>query len=471
MLETAPPGPRSTMLSPRAVTLSTATAAAGATLIVLSTSRLQFAYHAPALHAALETAAGLIGLLAAFLLLGRYSLSSLLPDLVLGCGLALVATNNLLFGAIPVAIDPASPHALSTWAAALGALLGTLVFAAGAYVPSKRVARPRLAGHIAIAGCAAALAAVVGIVWLLHPALPTDAKPLSPARPAFGAHPSFQVLQLEAAMAYATAAIAFTRRARRGDDDLMLWLGVASVLFAAGRFNYFLYPSLYSEWVYTGDGFRLLGHAVLTIGAGREIGRYWRDANRAAVLEERRRIARELHDGLAQELSYIARRARALTLQADPRSATQIEAAAVRALGESRRAIATLTRPFDEPLDVALEHAIEAVAARYDVQITFELEPAVRVSPERREALIRIACEAVSNAAQHAHGEIVHVRLEGGEHPRLRVVDHGTGFDLDADRPRGGFGLTSMRERALAVGAQLDLSSAPGRGTSVEVTI
>ena len=73
---------------------------------------------------------------------------------------------------------------------------------------------------------------------------------------------------------------------------------------------------------------------------------------------------------------------------------------AERALGDSRRAIAALTRPLDQPLDEVLTEAVEEVASRYDVRLDLAFEPGVRVAADAREALVRIACEAVSNAAR-----------------------------------------------------------------------
>jgi signal transduction histidine kinase len=83
---------------------------------------------------------------------------------------------------------------------------------------------------------------------------------------------------------------------------------------------------------------------------------------------------------------------------------------------------------------------------------------------------VRIACEAVTNAARHSGAGRVDLRLERrGSGVRLWVSDQGHGFD-PAD-PGGGFGLTSMRARANSVGAELIVSSSPGQGSQVEVTL
>jgi signal transduction histidine kinase len=178
-----------------------------------------------------------------------------------------------------------------------------------------------------------------------------------------------------------------------------------------------------------------------------------------AVLEERRRIARELHDGVAQELAFIV-----------AESSGSLAAAAERALDESRRAIAALTRPVDEPLEVALVQAAEEVAGRVGVQLRIEVCKGAQVSPDEREALIRILREAITNAGRHGGAENVSVELTNGNGTLLRIADDGSGFDPGHTRA-GGFGLVSMQERTEALGGRFRLSSEAGEGTRIEVRL
>ena len=104
------------------------------------------------------------------------------------------------------------------------------------------------------------------------------------------------------------------------------------------------------------------------------------------------------------------------------------------------------------------------------VELDLALARGVRISSDAREALVRIACEAVSNAARHGQAHTVRVELERGEHVRFRVVDDGVGFDPSIARA-GRFGLVSMRERAQSVGGSFRVRSAPGTGTEVEVEL
>ena len=235
--------------------------------------------------------------------------------------------------------------------------------------------------------------------------------------------------------------------------------------------NYFIFPSLYSEWVYTGDLLRLGWHILLFIGAVREIQVYQRVYAEARVLDERRRIARDLHDGLAQELAFIANKTRELAGGVASRVALlQVASAAQRGLDESRRAIETLSRKDDEPFEVALVQTVEEVAARLGTRVEIEAEAAPEMASAQREQLLRIVREAVTNAACHASADLVRVQFTNGGPLFLRVEDDGVGFD-PADVESKGFGLTTMEERARAIGAEFRIRSTQGRGTAVEVRL
>ncbi len=155
-----------------------------------------------------------------------------------------------------------------------------------------------------------------------------------------------------------------------------------------------------------------------------------------------------------------------------PWSMDPATAAAERALDESRRAIAALTHPVDEPFDVTLVQTVEEIAERLGSRARLIVDPGVRVPPETREALLRIVREAVTNASRHGGAGLVTVELSNGDGIRLRIADDGKGFDPEAAAARGeGFGLVTMRERAEAVGAELRIWSQPRAGTEIEVVL
>jgi signal transduction histidine kinase len=183
-----------------------------------------------------------------------------------------------------------------------------------------------------------------------------------------------------------------------------------------------------------------------------------------AVRRERRRVARELHDGLAPELAFIVRRARA------SENGRELAIAAERALLESRRAISALRRDGPEPLHRALADGLADLSLRLGRTIDVDLLPSRDVLPAQRDALVAIAREAVANAVRHAKAENVRVELNGVGRVYLRVSDDGVGFDAQ-EHGGDGFGLVGMRERAEAIGAILTVSSRAGGGTSIEVVL
>ena len=457
-------------LRPRWIVTVLAGLATGLTIALSVLPFVRFAYRAPELHVAIETAAGVIGALAAALFVGRFFRSGSRSDLVLAWSLGIFASTNILLAMLPAALADGPRSEVVTWMAISGRLLGATAFAFAAFDAKVLIDRRR---PVAIAATSALLALVLaGLVpSLLGHWLPAAVDPaLSPeesGRPLLPGDPTVLGIQLIALALFAAAAAGFARKADRTEDALLRWIALGAVLAAAARLNYFLFPSLYSEWVYTGDFFRLAFYLTLLVGAAREIGHYWRQAAGAAVLEERRRMARDLHDGLAQELAFIA--GQAARVQLGP-----VEAAAERALGEARRAIAALTRPLDEPLSVVLADVAEEVAEREGLNLELSIDVEPKLAPQAREELVRIAREAITNVARHAHATTVRVEVVNGGGLRLKVTDDGVGFDASALPPpdgEGGFGLVSMRERALALGGELRIRSEPGGGTLVEVFV
>jgi signal transduction histidine kinase len=178
---------------------------------------------------------------------------------------------------------------------------------------------------------------------------------------------------------------------------------------------------------------------------------------------------------MAQELAFVATQARALADRSEhPRRAQLVAAGAERALDESRRAIAALTRPLDEPLAVSLAQCAEEVCHRFETRLVLDVDDRVQPGASSREALLRIAREAVTNAARHSGASSVRVVLsqDARLRLRLRVEDDGTGFDPDdLGHLSGRFGLISMRERAEALGGTFAIIPRRPRGTAVEVRL
>ena len=445
------------------------------TLLVTGTSIVSFAYRSTSLHVAVETAAGLISLLAAQLMYGRFRRSLDRRDLILMAALVLFAGSNLLFKTLPAMANLGSDPFV-VWAPAIGGALATALFAAGAFAATRPIRRPKVVAGRVFLVCLQALAVIALVVLLTREMLPPAIEPsLSPeasTRPRIVGEPAVLVVQLVVMALFAVAAAGFLRSYERTRDPLMFWFSIGATLAAFARLNYFLFPSQYSEYFYTGDVLRLGFFIALLIGGALEIRVAQRDLEHAAVINERRRLAREIHDGMAQDLAFIVQQASALAGR-EGASATMadIETAARRALAESRSAIAALVRPTDEPLDMALKRVAEEAAARWDASVETRAVAGLELEPQAREALLRIVGEAVTNAARHGHARSIRLELEERPDLQVRVVDDGVGFDPANLQGRGGYGITSMRERAEAVGGTLHVTSAPGRGTTIAVTL
>lgn len=455
----------------RVIVAGTLVAATVATVLPALLPSLHVAHRAPGLRVALEGAASLMAATAAYIAIGRFLRARSLGPLVLGVALTFLAAATFAL-ALLVAVTPAWDQALVL--VVTGNLVGGVGLALAAFVPDRPVRRPGRSMAI-IVGAGLALAALIAVAFVTiawdgaAAALrEAEASGANRAERAFGLL-GFQVLTLAA---FAAAALGFGRTALRTGDEFLGWLALATTLGAFSRADLVLFPAAGTHYIHLADVFRVLFYVVLLIAAAREVHGYWQRLADTAVLEERRRIARDIHDGLAQELAFISRRAKRLAGRPDPDGAVQIAAAAERALTESRRAIAALTRPLDEPLDEVLAQAVEEVAQRTGARLELQLEPGIEVGAPAREALVRIACEAVANAARHSRASVVRLELENGDRVRLRVVDDGVGFDTaDAPESGGGFGLESMRGRAAALGADFRLRSEVGAGTTVEVEL
>ncbi|HYY03686.1 MAG TPA: sensor histidine kinase [Gaiellaceae bacterium] len=458
-------------LSPKGVTLLTAVVAGVLTDLVAFVPSLHFAYPSVPLHAMLEVTATLAASLTTFLLWGRLRERRGTDDLLLFVGLGALAVSSLLFAALPAAFWTV-PHPFTTWMGVAGSAIGALLLAAAAFVrPSRLRDHERAAGH-AVVALAIFLMIAASIVGALVDKLPAG---IDPATNRTGSlvvlsHPVILTTQMVIALLFALAAIGFTRRAERDRDELLLWIGAAAAVATFSRVNYFLYPSLYAAWVYTGDVLRLGFYLLLLVGAAREIRMYQQAHAQSRVLEERRRIARDLHDGLAQELAFIATKSRDLVRERHDEDIVQIASAAERGLDESRRAIAALTLRIDEPFDIALVQTVEEIGDRLGTRVEIDADRAVKMAADRQQQLLRIVREAVTNAARHGQADVVRVEFTNGNGIRLRIRDDGVGFDPDTPRA-GGFGLRVMRERARSIGGELTIASRPHVGTEVEVVV
>jgi signal transduction histidine kinase len=444
-----------------------------AAIAVALLPRLELAYPRPGPRLAVATAVALIALLAWFLALGRLLLHRGLTELILACSLGALALSELAFVTVPGLLGRAPPD-LSVWAAQAGSTVGAVLFAVTGVIPRRRLRRLRLDMTIAGAALAAALLLIAVLAVWFAASLPKVAVAAAArdvtAAPDLRGNVALAALEVVVAASFGVAAAGFLCRFKGYRDEFRGCLAIAAVLAMMSYLNYFFYPGLYSQFVSVGDYFLLCSFAVLLAGSAREIWCYWSELSKAAVLAERRRMARDLHDGLAQELAYLSRNLDSLEGNVDQQTRTRLRRAAGRAQSEVRTAIDALAAPRSQSVNVAIAQAVGEVATRDHVKLELDVAPGLRLPAARAEALTRIACEAVSNAARHSGDGQVSLSLRRhGPQVRLRVRDRGRGFDSRA--PTGGFGLASMRDRASSVGGDLRISSTPGHGTEVEATL
>ena len=188
-----------------------------------------------------------------------------------------------------------------------------------------------------------------------------------------------------------------------------------------------------------------------------------------ATARERRRIARDLHDGLAQDLAFIAAHGDRMARESGAEHPLAI--AAQRALAISRGAIAELSATQAPTAAVALHQVAGELAKRFEIHVEVRAEPLV-VSAADREDLVRIAREAIVNAAVHGRAHNVVVSLTAvADQLILKVSDDGVGIRAGATSGGGGFGMRNMRERAAELGGALTATAPASGGTELELVV
>jgi signal transduction histidine kinase len=453
----------------------TAAAAILFTGLVSLGSVISFAYRNPRLDAAVETTAALISLVAAQLAWGRFRQSLGRRDLLLAGSLVVFAATNLL-SSIPAVAD-SDRGSFAAWAPVGGRLVGAALLASAAVVGEQELRHPARSARRIFGGLAVAFAALILAVAVagdaLPRAIPADLSPDAGAQPRVVGNPTVLATELVSMALYAVAALGFARAADARHDAFARWLAVAATLGAFSRLNFFLFPSLYSPYFYTGDALRLGFFVAIAVGGALEMRRLRHVLASAAVLGERQRIAREIHDGVAQDLAFILQHGRRLAGRAGPsQGLSAVVTAAERALDECRHAIAALTRSGDESLAEALALTAVETASREGALVVTRIEADMAVPAATQEALLRVTREAIINAIRHGRAATVQVALHDDPQLRLEVIDDGSGFDMaQALAAPGRMGLRGMQSRIDGIGGTLVIDSRPGRGTRVQVTL
>ena len=216
-------------------------------------------------------------------------------------------------------------------------------------------------------------------------------------------------------------------------------------------------------------------HAALAI----ENARLHERSRELSIVEERNRLARELHDAVTQKLFGVVLAAESGTallerdLDAAGAQLALVRELAAGAMEELRSVIVHLRPPAleDEGLAVALTKHVDVLRRAHSHPIELDVTGDCIVPARIETDVFRIAQEALSNALRHAGAQRVEVRLRCADDAiDLAVADDGVGFDAGATRSRS-LGLTTMAERARAIGGELRIESVPGAGTTVRLAV
>ena len=443
----------------------TGCAAAGlaGTAIVLSSPHVRFLYHLPTAKVAFDTVVTLVGIFVALVCVGRFRRYRHQSDLIIAAAMVLLATAEPLFGGVASIFAPFEGARL---APRVVRFLAAIALAAASASPAGEAAGGlRRWARLVPFTIVASAGAVIVVLWSSATPVPLGPELSNSAR--MQGDPLVSAVSLAAAGLFVVAALAFTARDRSQIEPFVGWLACGCALSAVASLNYALYPATSLSMLHVGDVLHLAAAGAWMVGGCLEIKSQWDAQAARARADERRALARDLHDGLAQELAFIASQSGSTRGGVDPVWRAELAAAARRALVESRRVVSSLAAApaEDAAADVAQSAALAAL--QHGVALSLDVDGGRALSPAERDALVQIVREAMGNAARHGRASRIHVEVAPGR--LVRVTDDGAGFDPALDRVPGAFGLVSMRERAQAIGASFDVQSAPGRGTVVEV--
>lgn len=302
------------------------------------------------------------------------------------------------------------------------------------------------------------------------------------------------VIQLGGAALTMAAAVVWYRLWQRDRTVSHAYLALGLIIASFAQLHTVLYPGIHPLQVSSGDLLWLAFGAILVLAIeaeSRATLAELRTANSAleelrevdverAALEERARLSRELHDGLAQDLWLAKLKAGRLAAMPNLDAETmvlcsELAGAIDDGLAEARQAVMALRLGTDgshAPLCEMMHRFVDDFADRFAVRTDFECDhSAPRLSHRTEAEMMRIAQEALSNVRRHADATLVRVRFETRDGiVTLTVGDNGKGFD-PAGLVDGGFGVAGMRERAALISGRLTIDSRPLDGTRVTVQV
>lgn len=269
------------------------------------------------------------------------------------------------------------------------------------------------------------------------------------------------------------------------------YLALAMLIGAFAEVHFLFYPGIYAGLVTTSDALRLAFFVVLLLGINAEsrsdlralrvayaaLDRLRLSEAERATLEERTRVARELHDGLAQDLWFAKlKHERLVPFVPDEQKplAAEVTEALDSAIAEAKQAVATMRAEDDRnvSLEDLLARAVDDFAGRSGVRADFSAADLPRsLAPRTQVEVLRVLQEALTNVRKHADATVVRVNAEVGDGQlQLSVVDNGRGF-RPGETSGDGVGMQGMKERARLMGGDLRVVSEPSAGTALHLTV
>jgi signal transduction histidine kinase len=420
---------------------------------------LRTTYELPSLRLALDTGMMLGSTIVAVLAGIRFSVEGRRLDLLLCAGFTTAAATVLCFAVAPVlGGDPvAIPEA---WSAVGGRVLALALIAAAPWTRGRIAARRR-----ALRFTLALVAVALAVIWLEARAGGSSLPDLEQG----DAQTALMIVALAVqGLLSLVAVIGFGWRYRRYGEDLDRWLALAATLMLSAELHYIFTPVVAGS-VSQGDFLRLLAYGLLLAGVWRairfaEFGR--------AVAEERARVAREIHDGLAQYLFTISTHASMLERGSAPEGTVRrLRDAAALAQQEARFAILALSSASgNAPFDAALRRYLDVLTADGELAVELEVDPEVQLAPDEQIEVFRIVQEGLANVRKHAGAQAAEVWIgRDGTRRLVRIQDDGNGFERNGNG--AGQGLKNMEVRAASIGGDFDLVTRPGAGTALQVVL
>jgi signal transduction histidine kinase len=422
------------------------------------------AYGAPEARLVLQTVVTLAGGAVAVLAGARFSVEGRRVDLLLASGFFVGAASTSAFSIAP-ALGGGAIGRSEAWPGVVGRLLAWSLIAAAPFVQGRVRERRRMLGN-----ALGALAFVLVLIWSASRSLGNSL----PVLPSESGHDAPLMLTLSfgfQALVNLVAVVGFGLRFRKHGHDLDRFVALGATLLLFASLSYLFAPLSAGRALSQGDFLRVVSYGVLLVGVWRairssEFGR--------AVAEERARVAREIHDGLAQYLFAVSTHASRLEDGAPVEEVVpQLKEAAESAQQEARFAVLALSSASGTaPFDAALRRYVEFLTTDGELEVELDIDRGVSLAPDEQIEVFRIVQEGLVNVRKHAgaqRAEVV-IREENGQRV-VAVRDDGGGFEQNGGGPGAGQGLKNIRARSAAIDGAFDVRSRPGLGTELVVTL